>query len=373
MDKDFRRKALKQAGQVIVKAGTRLLIDRESISALVSGIAELRKTGRRVLLVSSGAVGRGMKALNIQRRPRKLADVQALAAIGQSELMSIYAEECRKYGFAVAQLLLTAADLRNRERYLNVMNCINSLWEQGVLPIVNENDPVSVDEIKFGDNDTLAGLLTSLTASGLALILTTEDGLRDRNSDGTLGDRISVVEKLDSGILSLAGGTDNSDLSTGGMSSKLHAAEIVTAGGAYLWIADGRQKDIISKIIRGEDVGTVFVPKSDRLPGRKRWLTFFCRTSGKITVDDGAARAIIQSGKSLLPSGVTGCEGDFRRGDTVEISDCRGKVIARGLTNFSLNECEKIMGKNSQEIHLLLGADADEVVIHRDNLTLLIA
>ncbi len=371
MNSAIRKTALERAGQIIVKAGTRLLIDRRSIAALVAGIARLRRSGRQVLLVTSGAVGQGMEALNLAKRPRKLAKVQALAAIGQSELMAIYAEECRKHGFVAAQLLLTAADLRSRERYLNVCNCINALWESGALPIVNENDSVSVDELKFGDNDTLSGLLASLTGAGLVVILTTESGLRDRNADGTLGNRISVVRSLTESVKALAGDTDNGEFSVGGMTSKLRAAEIVTKAGGYLWIADGREEKIWDQLLSAQDVGTIFVPREDKLRGRKRWLSFFSRVSGFLTVDDGAAEALIARGKSLLPSGVIAVSGEFRRGDAVEIRNRQGQPIARGLTNFSSAECQKILGRRSAAIHEILGEDADEEIVHRDNLSLL--
>ena len=208
MNKKGRSAALAASKQVIIKAGTRLLIDRASIARLVDGVAAIRKSGRKVLLVTSGAVGMGMETLKVKSRPRELAKIQALAAVGQSALMAIYSEECKRHGFEAAQLLLTAADLRQRERYLNVMNCINALWENGVLPIVNENDSVSVNELKFGDNDTLAGLLGSLTGSNLTVLLTTVDGLKNRDENGNLSDRISVVSKLSDDILGLAGGTE---------------------------------------------------------------------------------------------------------------------------------------------------------------------
>ena len=268
-----RRELLKSARQVVVKAGTRLLTSQEAIAELVSGIDVLRRAGKRVLLVTSGAVGMGMRALELKRRPKELAQVQALAAIGQSRLMAIYDAECRKRGFKTAQLLLTAADLRNRERYLNVMNCVNAIWDAGVLPIVNENDSVSVSELKFGDNDTLAGMLASIT-------------------DSRLGKRISVVKELSESVRAMAGGTDNSEFSIGGMSSKLHAAEIVTAAGEYLWIADGREKGALEKVLAGEDIGTVFLPRARRIPGRKRWISFFSRVSGSLLVDEGAAKAV---------------------------------------------------------------------------------
>ncbi|MCQ2378999.1 MAG: glutamate 5-kinase [Victivallaceae bacterium] len=371
MTQNRRATAFRSAKKIIVKAGTRLLIDRKSISALVSGIAALRDTGKEVLLVTSGAVGRGMEALKMTKRPRKLAEVQALAAIGQRELMAVYSEECRAHGFLAAQLLLTADDLRDRERYLNVMNCIHSLWDHGVLPIVNENDSVSVDELKFSDNDTLAAMLAALTGAELTLILTTEDGLRDRNADGSLGKRISVVEKISGDVKALAGGTDNGDFSIGGMTSKLRAAEIVSSSGATLWIVDGRRRDAISDVISGKDVGTLFPPAARKMPGRKRWLTFFSRPKGTLTVDDGAAEALRRGGKSLLPSGVRDVSGDFRRGDAVEVADEKGNVFARGLVHFSAAECRKILGKKSAEIRRILGVDADDEVIHRNHLTLL--
>ena len=371
MNKKGRSAALAAGKQVIIKAGTRLLIDRKSIARLVDGVAAIRNSGRKVLLVTSGAVGMGMETLKVKSRPRELARIQALAAVGQSALMSIYSEECKRHGFEAAQLLLTAADLRNRERYLNVMNCVNALWENNVLPIVNENDSVSVDELKFGDNDTLAGLLGSLTGSELTVLLTTVDGLRDRDENGNLSDRISVVSRLSDDILGLAGGTDDSKFSIGGMESKLRAANIVTSAGGYLWIADGREPDTITRLLAGEDVGTLFLPKGRRMSGHKRWFTFFSKVSGKVTVDDGAARAIINSGKSLLPAGVINVSGDFKRGDTVEISGRDGRAFARGLVNYSSAECIKLCGCHSDQIHAAMGSDCEVEMVHRDNLTLL--
>ncbi len=366
-----RHELLRHARQVIVKAGTRLLTSQEAIAELVAGIAAVRARGCRVLLVTSGAVGMGMRTLGLTRRPKELAQVQALAAIGQSRLMSIYEEECHARGFKTAQLLLTAADLRNRERYLNVMNCINALWESDVLPIVNENDSVSVDELKFGDNDTLAGMLASLTGSQLTVILTTEQGLRSRNEDGTLGERLSVVPALNDAIRGMAGGTDNSEFSIGGMSSKLRAADIVTAAGEYLWIADGRVKGMLESVMNGEDVGTVFLPRRRRLSGRKRWITFFSKVSGALMVDAGAKNAVEKQGRSLLPSGVRFVSGSFRRGDTVEISGADGVPFARGLVNFDAADCLRICGAHTDEIHAVLGPNVDDELVHRDNLTLL--
>ena len=368
---DQRAAAICAARKIIVKAGTRLLIDRASIAALVAGIAELRRAGKQVLLVSSGAVGMGMESVGLKTRPRELAQTQALAAIGQCRLMSIYGEEAGRRGFKVAQMLLTAYDFSRRERCLNIKNCINALWEKGVLPVVNENDSVSVDELKFGDNDTLSAMMASITGAELAVILTTVDGLLDRNPDGSLGKRIPVVEKLDDTIRGLAGGTDDGNFSIGGMASKLRAAEIAGTAGAYMWIADGRMDNICRKLLDGADVGTLFLPRR-RLSGRKRWFGYLRKSHGTITVDDGAAEAVKHHGRSLLPSGALRVAGAFRRGDTVDIADAAGRVFARGLVNFDAADCERIVGCKSGELHLVLGADADEELIHRDNLLLLL-
>ena len=367
----IRKQLLDGCQRVVVKVGTRLLTDEKMIPGLIAQLVKLRDRGWKVLLVSSGAVGIGMKLLETGKRPAKLSAVQALASVGQGRLMALYETACREHGFHAAQLLLTADDLRDRERHLNVLNCINALWAQNILPIVNENDAVSVDELKFGDNDVLAGLLAAMTRSDLTILLTTVDGLWKRDESGKLTDRISVVKNLDAKLKSNAAGTDDKAFSIGGMESKLRAAEIVTAAGEPLWIADGRVTGIIEKILNAEDVGTAFLPKSGRMQGKKRWIKFFSRRSGQVVVDAGAAKALAQGGRSLLPSGVTGIEGDFKRGDTVEICNQQGGVIARGLVNFDAGECQKIMGKQSSEIAKTLRHDADDEIVHRNNMAVL--
>ncbi len=338
------------------------------IPQLISGIHALREKGYKVLLVSSGAVGTGMKQLQMKKRPRKLSQVQALAAIGQCHLMAMYDEVCRKFGFNSAQLLLTANDVRERERHLNIMNCIEALLDCGTLPIINENDSVSISELKFGDNDILSAMLATMTRAELTVILTTEQGLRARNADGSLGERISVVNKITDTLKESAQGTDNKDFSIGGMISKLRAAEMVTGAGEHLWIADGRIPDILQKIADGQDVGTLFVPARKQMVSRKRWIRFFARCSGRLVIDDGAVEALRSKGRSLLPSGVKAVEGTFKRGDTLEIVNAEGAVIARGLTNFGSADCAKLVGCQSKDIARILRRDADEEIIHRDNL-----
>lgn len=366
-----RKNIISSCERIVLKVGTRLLTDERRIPVLAGAIAALRALKKKIILVSSGAVGLGMKELGLEKRPVRLARIQAMAALGQSRLMGSYAAECGKYGFKVAQLLLTADDLRNRGRHLNVLNCIHSLWQEDILPIVNENDSVSIDELKFGDNDVLAALLAAMTRSELTVILTTEDGLRYRNADGSLGERISEVAKLDAKVKGMAKGTDNSHFSIGGMSSKLKAAEIVTSAGEYLWIADGREDDILERIFKSKDVGTLFIPgKNSQMQSRKRWIKFFSRCDGTLVIDDGAVKALLEKGRSLLPSGIVEVKGAFKRGSTLEITDLNGRVVARGLSNFNNRECEKIAGMRSEQATEALGRSIDTEVIHRDNLTI---
>lgn len=366
----IRKKLIGNCKRVVVKAGTRLLTDPQSMPALVKQIAAIRQSGRQVILVSSGAVGMGMKLLGMTKRPHHLSEIQALAAMGQVKLMSMYEEECLKYGFRAAQLLLTADDLRSRERHLNAMNCIEALLSKDILPVINENDPVSVDELKFGDNDTLASYLGSMVRADLTIILTTVNGLLQPNPDGTLGDRIPLVQGVTREQREMATGTDDGNTSIGGMITKIRAAEILNESGDTLWIASGLMPDILQKIFAAEDVGTVFLPAEGihKLEAKKRWIAVFSKVSGVLTVDEGAKRAIERRAGSLLPSGVTKVEGTFKRGDVLEIRDSAGAVIARGQTNFSSAECRKLAGCHSNEIRGILGCDAEEEIIHRNSL-----
>jgi glutamate 5-kinase len=313
-----------------------------------------------------------MKTLGLKRRPSNLSEIQALAAIGQVRLMSTYLKECQKHGFNAAQLLLTGDDLRSRKRFLNVQNCLEAILSMGMLPVINENDTVSVDELKFGDNDILSSMLGSLTRAELTIILTTVDGLLKPNPDGTLGERISVVRGVTDEQRAMANGTDDGNFSIGGMKSKLKAADIVNSAGDALWIASGKDAGILERIFAGEDVGTVFLPADGhRMESKKRWLATFSKAGGKIVVDDGAVGALRKSGRSLLPSGVVGAEGLFKRGDTVEIVSKAGALVAKGLSNFSAAECRKIAGLQTSELAAVLKCDVDEEVVHRNNMVLM--
>ena len=369
MNIQHRRQIIKDAKQIVIKVGTRLLTDNSLIPSIIRQIAHLREAGYRVMLVSSGAVGVGMKTMGLEKRPSRISAVQALAAVGQSALMTLYEKECKKYGFHAAQMLLTKEDLGDRNRHLNVLNCIHSLWNHGNLPVINENDSVSVDEIKLGDNDTLAAMLAIMTRSDLTILLTTVNGLHSVDNAGHLSERIPLVSEITKEMKKSATGTDDSSLSIGGMITKLKAAEMITSAGESMLIADGREENIIDRIAAGEDVGTLFLPTSAKqMQSKKRWLSFFSKISGDLVIDAGAVNAIMKNGRSLLPSGIVEVSGSFKRGDTVTVSDTNGGVIAKGLVNFSSRELKKVNGEKSCEMRRILGAVDDEV-IHRNNLS----
>lgn len=372
MNTVIRRKIIHSCQRVVVKAGTRLLTDPQALPELVAQIKQLRDTGRQVILVSSGAVGTAMKSLGLKKRPRHLSEVQALAAMGQVKLMSCYEKECAKLGFRTAQILLTADDLRSRERHLNTLNCIEALLSQNVLPIINENDPVSVEELKFGDNDFLAALLGSMTRSDLTVILTTVDGLLRPNPDGSLGERISLVAGVTEEQRAMATGTDDGSMSVGGMASKLKAAEILNMAGESLWVASGKMERILERIFNSEDVGTVFVPSEGvhKMESKKRWIAAFSRISGSVVVDAGAVKALMKTSCSLLPSGIVSVHGSFKRGDVIEILAADGHVIGKGQTNFSSANCRKLAGHQSGDVSQILKCDAEEEIIHRNNLVI---
>ena len=332
------RVALKTAVRLVVKLGTGVLTDSRKqpdpaqLEQIVAQLAALRKSGREVVLVTSGAVGAGMGALGLEKRPTELAELQACAAVGQSRLMATYADLFARHGLLVAQVLLTHDDLEHHERHLNARNTLVTLLGRGVVPIINENDAVSFTEIKFGDNDTLSALVASLLPADLLVILTTVDGVIE-NFGRANPKTISVIGKIDAALEKIARGTD-SDTAVGGMKSKIEAAKIAVRSGIPLVIASGKKKNVLAKILGGEDEGTLFVAEPKKLQGRKRWIAFFHHPQGALFVDDGAKNALREKGKSLLPPGVARCEGEFAAGDVVRICDLNGTEFARGIARF---------------------------------------
>ncbi len=358
----MRRELLKDITRIVVKLGTGVLtdsrkqIDPAQMEQLVAQVAEQRKAGREIVLVSSGAVGAGMGALGYAKRPGQLAELQACAAVGQGRLMATYGQLFAKYGFNVAQVLLTHDDLQHHERHLNARNTLVTLLQHGVVPIINENDVVSFTELKFGDNDKLSALVATLLPADLLVILTTVDGVIE--NFGKANPRtIPMIEQIDEKIEAMAGGTDSAT-AVGGMASKVQAARIVIRAGLPLVIASGKKKDGLARIVAGEDEGTVFVPQPNKLKGRKRWIAFFHHPRGALYVDDGARKALRESGKSLLPPGIARCEGEFDAGDIVRICDVNGTEFARGIARHSSSEI------NARQL-------ARTEIIHRDDLVLL--
>ncbi|MFO7821741.1 MAG: glutamate 5-kinase [Lentisphaeria bacterium] len=376
-DTGERALALRDARKVVIKVGTRLLTDIDGASKaqrvyeLVKAIADLRAEGVDVILVSSGAIGAGMGVLNTEKRPRLLPQLQSHAAVGQCRLMYLYETACEQFGFHSGQILLTADDVQNRERHLNVTSCLDSMLNSGVLPVINENDSVRVDEIKFGDNDMLAALVAVMVRADLTIMLTSVDGLRELKENG-LGARISVVKNIGPYVRSMAGDTADQKFSVGGMATKLNAASSVVKAGENLWIADGSEFNILKKIMAGDDVGTLFTAaKPKRMHGHQRFLAFFADFRGDITVDSGAAEAVASKGRSLLPSGVIDVSGDFKRGDTVRICTVDNLEIARGVTNYNADEVRQIKGCQTAEIRDILHYDAYDTVVHRNYMAII--
>jgi glutamate 5-kinase len=365
---------------LVVKIGTTLLsgerpFDGQLLEEIVKDLAKIKQERNlNVLIVSSGAVGCGMNALGIAERPKILPLKQATAAVGQSILMHYYEAMFRTYGngLRTAQVLLSASDLDNRQSYLNVRNTIKTLFDlKSVVPIVNENDSTAIDELKFGDNDTLAAKIAAKIDADLLVILSDVDGLFDRNPARDKSAKlIERVEKVTPEIEALAGDTVV-ETSVGGMRTKLTAAKISCAAGVHMFIANGRKPGVIPSILEGSARGTLFGPAKHALPHRKRWIAFGRKIRGSLFVDDGARNALINRGKSLLPAGVTRIEGSFGVGSAVRVVDSTGKEIARGLVNFATDELERILGRKTKEIPAILGHGGFDEVIHRDNLVLL--
>lgn len=372
-----KKKLLENARRIVVKVGTSTItyengqLNLGRLEMLVRQLADLHNRGLEVLLVSSGAVGAGMGKLGLAERPSVLAEKQAAAAVGQGILMSIYERFFGDYGKTIAQLLLTRADIHDRGRFLNSRNTLLALLKRGVIPVINENDTVSVDEIQFGDNDQLAAMTASLVDADLLVLLTDKDGLytSDPEKDSS-AEIIPFVENIDAELMAIAG-DKGSRLGSGGMVTKLEAGRIAMNSGIAMVIANGSGNGIIGQVLEGS-AGTLFYSgdmHSNR-HAKKKWLAYGARIRGVLCIDDGAVRALKDDGKSLLPVGITSVSGNFLKGDTVRIISADGIEIAAGKVNYDAEEVEKIRGHNCAGLEEILGYSCSDEVVHRDNLAL---
>jgi glutamate 5-kinase len=376
-NRDIRKKTLGKGRRIVVKVGSSILASVEKglhydvFSRLTKEISELKRQGYEVVLVSSGAIAAGMEKLGYKTRPQAITQKQATAAVGQTRLMNIYENHFSRYQQMVAQVLLTHDDLSHRRRFLNARNTLLTLLELGIIPIINENDTVVVDEIKVGDNDNLSALITNLIGADLLIILTDIEGLCDSDPRVNPNARcISLVEDIDVDTGEIAAGT-KSEMSVGGMVSKIQAARKASRFGIPTVVARGTKEEVLHQILKGKEIGTLILPKREVLSSRKHWIAFNPKPKGDVIVDDGAKKAIVQKGKSLLPSGVVRIKGGFDRGDLVTCLGPRGKEFARGLVNYSATELEKIKGLRSDQIESALGYKYSDEVIHRDDLVVL--
>jgi glutamate 5-kinase len=375
----LRQEIATAAHTIIVKVGTRVLtsatglLNQERVAALAEELHQLIATGRKVALVTSGAVGAGLGQLKLAKRPANLAQLQAVAAVGQSHLIETYDRGLRAHGHHAAQLLLTAHDLDDRTGYLNVRNTIRALFEFGAVPIINENDTVSVDELMttFGDNDRLAAMVTNLIRAPLLVLLSDVDGLYDGDPGDPNSKIIPTVTRLDASIFNLVRDSVTG-LSKGGMASKLEAARIATTAGENVIIANGRTPGNLAKIAAGQLVGTLFVAQGQSISAFKRWIGFTAQPRGVLTLDAGAREAVEKKGKSLLAIGVVSASGSFKKGDILSLQDAASTEFARGLTNYSLEDVLKIKGLKTEKIAAALGHCPYDEVIHRDNMALTI-
>jgi len=362
--------------RVVVKIGTSVLLDQENhvsigkIEKIAKQVKAIKDRGIEVAIVSSGAVACGMETVNIKKKPKEIAKRQALASIGQVSLMKMYKETFERAKMKVGQILLTHEDIKSKTRCLNLMNTMNALFSMDIVPVINENDALSFKEIKFGDNDNLSALIAQICNADLLLLLSDVEGLFEKDPNKyPLARMIPVVPKIDADIEKLAEGT-KSEKSIGGMVSKLEAAKKAGCYGICTRIVHGGVENCITRTVKGEQLGTLFLP--ERKLGRTKWWTAFAfKPKGEVWVDEGAEEAIVHHGKSLLPSGITRMEGDFKRGECIEVANERGDVIAKGIVNYASSDILRIKGLKSTEIEKKLGYKYAEEVIHRDNMVII--
>ncbi|MEO1527357.1 MAG: glutamate 5-kinase [Planctomycetota bacterium] len=369
--------AIQNAQSVVVKVGTRVLtddsgkLDVDRIEQLSAGLCAIADSGRQTIMVSSGAVGAGVGKLRLSVRPADLAQLQAVAAVGQTDLIQAYESALARGGRHAAQVLLTPSDLRRRSGYLNVRNALSRIHDFGAIAVINENDCVAVAELMttFGDNDGLAAQVAGLFSDALLVILSDVDGLFDGSPEDAGSRKIDVVDSLDESVLALAQ-THHSSTSKGGMASKLAAAQLATSHGHAVIIGPGRGDEVLQRILRAENVGTLFLPSQRSIRGRRRWIGASAEVEGTLVVDAGAVRALCDSGRSLLAIGITAVEGVFEAGAAVSVKGPDGGEVARGLCNYPSVEVTKILGQPSESIAEVLGHRPYDCVVHRDNMTL---
>lgn len=368
---------IKTIKRIVIKVGTSTithsngLLNLNQMDSLVRQIADLHNQGFEVILVSSGSIGAGIGKLGLKTRPKTIPEKQVAAAVGQGILIHMYEKLFSEYGKIVAQMLITKDDIHHRTRFLHMRNAFFSLLEQRVVPIVNENDAIAVDEIKLGDNDTLSAMVASISEADLLILLSDIEGLCE--ADPRLypeAPMIHTVPEITSHIENLAGGA-GSNLGTGGMITKINAAKIATASGTAMVIVNGSRPGVINEVIRGEDVGTWFQEKQHPLQARKHWIAFGTTPSGVLVIDEGASKALVQGQKSLLPSGIIEARQVFREGQIVSVVNQDGRELARGVTNYSSTDIETIKGLKTSEIVRKLGYKAYDEVIHRNNLVVI--
>ncbi|HBA52924.1 MAG TPA: glutamate 5-kinase [Syntrophorhabdus aromaticivorans] len=362
--------------RVVLKIGTSVLLDSEKkvsiemIKRFAQQVRRVKASGMDVVIVSSGAVACGMQTLNLKKKPREIEKRQALASIGQVLLMKMYMEAFESEKIKVGQILLTHEDIKNKERCLNLMNTLNSLLAMDIVPVINENDALSFTEIKFGDNDNLSALIAQISDADLLLLLSDVDGLFDKDPNRHPSAKmIKVVQRIDEEIEKLAEGT-KSEKSIGGMVSKIEAAKKAGYYGIPTMVVRGDSENIVLRVMKGEETGTLFLSQK-KLARKKWWTAFAYKVHGIVWVDEGAEQALLYHGKSLLPSGVVKTEGDFRRGECIEVNSMKSKVIARGITNYSSADVSKIKGLKSVDIERKLGYKYTEEIVHRDNMVII--
>ena len=370
------REQVRRARRLVIKIGSALLtndgrgLDVPALANWVDQIAGLISEGVEVVVVSSGSVAEGMTRLGWKRRPEHLHELQAAAAVGQMGLVQTWEAQFRRHDRHAAQILLTHDDLSDRKRYLNARSTLRSLLDYGVIPIVNENDTVVTDEIRFGDNDTLGALVANLVEADGLIILTDQDGLYDRDPRRHADARLVTERRAGDPELDVMAGGSAGVLGRGGMQTKLRAARLAARSGAFTVIVGGRLDAVVSRLRAGESIGTLLLPEQGRIAARKQWLASHLQTRGRIIIDAGAVQVLCRGGRSLLPVGVKGVAGQFRRGEMVSCVDEDGREVARGLVNYDSDEARAIAGRSSDRIADVLGYVSDEEMIHRDNLVL---